>query len=244
MLPYRRPSIIRGEYGDHICISVRDTGRGIPPDMLPRIFDLFVQVERDPGRAQGGLGIGLTLVKSLVEMHGGSVDVRSEGAGRGSEFVVRLPLGTTGQAVPRSHGIAGPANAVLPRGILVADDNRDSAKSLGMLLKLLGADVLVVYSGWHALEVLAAYQPDVVFLDIGMPGMDGYEVAQRIRNSPMCRATTLIALTGWGQEEDRLRSQAAGFDYHLIKPADFDVLQSILTSVVDRPAERRTVLPS
>jgi PAS domain S-box-containing protein len=225
--------------GNGVALSVRDTGRGIPPDMLPRVFELFMQIDRHSSRAQGGLGIGLTLVKSLVEMHGGSVEALSEGAGRGSEFVVRLPLGAADSAGHAPGKAVNPSAVLAPRRVLVVDDNRDAAQSLGMLLKLLGADVHVVYSGADAMEAIATYRPAVVLLDIGMPGMDGHEVARRIRQQPESQDITLIALTGWGQEEDRHRSQLAGFDYHLIKPADVDALQSLLGSLEGRPADRR-----
>ncbi len=216
---------------ERVAISVRDTGTGIPSDMLPRVFELFTQIDRHADRAQGGLGIGLTLVKSLVEMHGGSVTAESDGPGRGSEFVVRLSLAAT-RPVGEPAGTADRPTAVLAlRRVLVVDDNQDAAESLGMLLKLLGADAHVVYSGTDALEALATYEPAVVLLDIGMPGMNGHEVARRIRQRPELQDLTLIALTGWGQEEDRRRSRAAGFDYHLVKPVDVNALQALLTSL-------------
>ena len=216
--------------GDEIVASVRDTGTGIPPAMLPRIFELFTQVDRHSGRTQGGLGIGLTLVRSLVELHGGSVDATSDGPGLGSEFVVRLPLSRATGAEP---DVAAPAEALgrIPRRILVVDDNRDAAESLGMLLHLIGADVQVVFDGPAALQAMKTYSPTAVLLDIGMPGMDGQEVARRIRQDPAYDQVTLIALTGWGQESDRRRTLAAGFDYHLIKPADLDALQALLASL-------------
>jgi CheY-like chemotaxis protein len=214
--------------GNWANISVRDSGRGIPSDMLPRVFDLFTQVDISNTRSQGGLGIGLTLVKSLVEMHGGSVEAKSNGPGLGSEFVVRLPLVNKPDSGERSEN---QSSAILsPRRVLVVDDNRDAAQSLGMLLRLLGTEVQVVYSGAEALQVVGKYLPDIVLLDIGMPGMDGYEVAKRIRQQSELRNVMLIALTGWGQEEDRHRSQLAGFDHHLIKPADVGALKTLFVS--------------
>jgi PAS domain S-box-containing protein len=220
------------------AVSVRDTGTGIPPEMLPRVFELFAQFDRRTDRAQGGLGIGLTLVKNLVEMHGGHVTAHSEGLGRGSEFTVLLPLAAAGRAAAVGRTATIPAPVLSPRRILVVDDSRDAAESLGMLLQLLGADVHIVSSGPEALEALTTYKPAVVLLDIGMPGMDGHEVARRIRQQPQFQNVTLIALTGWGQEEDRRRSQAAGFDYHLIKPADVSALQTLLISL-EAPAGMR-----
>ncbi len=218
------------ENGDAV-IAVTDTGAGMTRDMLPRIFEMFTQIDRHADRAQGGLGIGLTLVKSLVEMHGGNVWAHSDGPGRGSEFVVRLPL-SSARAAEHPDAIEE-AGRVSPRRVLVVDDNHDAAESMGILLKLLGADVQVAYGGSDALEVIGAYQPAVVLLDIGMPGMDGHEVARRIRQQPQFRDVMLIALTGWGQEEDRRRSQTAGFDYHLTKPADVEALQKLL-ALLDR----------
>ncbi|MGH7287549.1 MAG: hybrid sensor histidine kinase/response regulator, partial [Myxococcota bacterium] len=202
--------------GDRIEVAVRDTGRGIPVEMLPRVFEMFAQIDRSPNRVRGsGLGIGLTLVKRLVEMHGGSVEARSKGLGEGSEFVVRLPLAATGSQSAAGAAAKRTRSAVLAaRRILVVDDNRDAASSLGMLLELRGAEVWVVHDGAAALKALATHQPSIVLLDIGMPGMDGHEVARQIRQQPEHRDVTLIALTGWGQEEDRQRSRAAGFDYH------------------------------
>jgi two-component system, sensor histidine kinase len=225
--------VVRRENGD-VVISVRDTGIGIPGDMLPRVFELFTQVDRHVDRAQGGLGIGLTLVKRLVEMHNGKVEAHSEGPGRGSEFVVRLPLASVSDesdvlAVPRE-----PVTLLASRRVLIVDDNRDSAESLGILLKLLGADVRVEYDGEAALRAVAAYRPAVVLLDIGMPGMDGHEVARQIRQQREFDDVTLIALTGWGQEEDRRDSRSAGFEYHLIKPADIGAIETLLSSIERR----------
>jgi CheY-like chemotaxis protein/two-component sensor histidine kinase len=217
--------------GDEGVVSVRDTGLGIPADMLPRVFDMFAQVNRTLKRAQGGLGIGLTLSRNLVELHGGTLSASSPGPGQGSEFTMRLPLARAGRQAPEAvrpdegQPSAGPA-----RRILIVDDNRDAAEALGLLLQFLGNEVRVVHDGPSALEAAGAYRPAVVFLDIGMPGMDGYAVARELRARAEHDELVLIALTGWGQEEDRLRSRAAGFDHHLIKPVDLDALQALLAS--------------
>jgi CheY-like chemotaxis protein len=213
--------------GDEVVISVRDTGVGISGETLPHIFKMFTQVDRSKRQAQGGLGIGLTLVRTLVEMHGGGVEARSAGLDQGSEFVVRLPL-SDAAGVGRSSE-AGHSAAKLPKHrVLVVDDNRDAAISLSRLLQLLGVDVAVAHDGPEALDLLPSFGPDVVLLDIGMPGMDGYEVARRMRQTPEGEHVMLIALTGWGQDEDRHRSHDAGFDHHLLKPANIDALRSIL----------------
>lgn len=215
---------------NNVVISVRDSGIGILPDMLPRIFEMFTQVEHSTSRTHGGLGIGLTLVRSLVEMHGGNVEARSEGPGKGSEFIVRLPLDDN----PRTEMVRDNmqhSGQLSSRRVLVVDDNRDAADSLGKLLNLAGAEARAVYNGFAALEALPTYQPAVLLVDIGMPEMDGYELARRVRQLPECGDLTLIALTGWGQAEDRQRSQAAGFDFHLTKPADFNTLQMLLDSL-------------
>ncbi len=215
---------------DSVQVTVRDTGIGIPAEMLPRIFNMFTQVDRSMRQAQGGLGIGLTLVRRLVEMHGGQVVAKSPGINQGSEFAVTLPLSR--KAVEAARAATTTHVPVFPSGrVLVVDDNRDAAESLGMLLKLLGADVCIVNDGPAALAILPSFRPTVVLLDIGMPGMDGYEVARRIRQQAEWRALLLIALTGWGQEDDRRRSAEAGFDHHLIKPADIAALQTLFMSL-------------
>jgi PAS domain S-box-containing protein len=230
-------TVRREEIG--VAISVRDTGIGIPPEMLSRVFELFTQVDHSTSRSQGGLGIGLTLVKSIVEMHGGSIEARSSGPGQGSEFVVRLPL-AGGLGLAQTTQRSDRRTSVLAsRRVLVVDDNRDAAESLAMLLKLLGADVHVVYNGPDALRAIRSYRPTVVLLDIGMPDMDGHEVARRIREQTEFHDVTLIALTGWGQEEDRRRTKTAGFDYHLIKPADVSSLETLLVSLEGRPGGLR-----
>jgi PAS domain S-box-containing protein len=217
---------------DRLAISVRDNGIGIPADMLPTVFDLFMQIDRS-GRGQSGLGIGLTLVKKLVEMHGGNVYAYSEGHGKGTEFVVRLPLAPNPclmDVMRQKHR----TRTVLPsRRVMVVDDNRDVAESLAMLLGHFGAEVRIAHSGPDALKALAGHRPDIVFMDIGMPGMDGYEVARQIRQRPECRDVVLVALTGWGQEDDRRRSQKAGFDHHLVKPAGIEDLELLMKSLGD-----------
>jgi two-component system, sensor histidine kinase len=212
--------------GGRAVISVRDNGIGIAPAQLASVFDMFTQVDRLDRRAQGGLGIGLTLVRSLVALHGGRVEARSAGLGSGSEFVVELPIAEGRPAVRQ-----GPAEPrpLPPRRILVVDDNPDAADTLGALLSALGATVSVVHSGREALASLDSFGPDAVLLDIGMPGLDGYEVSRRIRAMPNHRHVTLIALTGWGQEHDQRWSRAAGFDHHLVKPPDVDRLRDLLT---------------
>ena len=214
-----------------VVITVRDSGIGISAELLPKVFDMFMQVDRSTDRSQGGLGIGLTLVRSLVELHSGSVEAHSAGPGCGSEFRVRLPIQTPSRDAHQGSLPAAAVNVLPSRRILVVDDNVDSAKTLGMLLKYLGGDVVVVHDGPAALNAIDDYRPAVVLLDIGMPGMDGFEVARRIRQLPDTHEIKLIALTGWGQEDDRRRTREAGFDHHLIKPADITALQSILVSL-------------
>jgi PAS domain S-box-containing protein len=220
-----------------VVLRVRDTGIGIAPEMLPRVFDLFVQAERPLDRSQGGMGIGLTLVKRLVELHGGRVEAHSSGIGHGSEFVVRLPALTDPREARR---VATPETAdvvALPgRRVLVVDDNGDAADSLAMMLRLAGQDVRVAYDGTSGLTQAEAFLPELVFLDIGMPGMDGYEVARRLRGEPRLRGVILVALTGWGQDEDRRRSHDAGFNYHFVKPIEPAELEKVLKTLPDQGA--------
>ena len=225
--------------GDYAVVSVRDSGIGIPVDVLPRVFDLFAQADRTYQRAQGGLGIGLTLVRTLVDLHGGAVAAKSEGLGRGSEFIVRLPLGVD-SAERRDRADRGKRDAVFAsQRILVVDDSRDAAETLAMLLESLGADVQTASDGPAALDELEAFRPSVMLLDIGMPGMDGLEVARRARQRAEGRDLTLIALSGWGQEEDRRRSREAGIDYHLVKPVNLDELGQLLTALAPSRASRK-----
>lgn len=232
---------IRIEVSTHngdVLVSVQDTGAGIPAELLPRVFDMFSQGDPNPSRVQGGLGIGLSLVRKLVELHGGRVEARSAGPGRGSELVVLLPLAHhEGDARPTEHPIPAPsvsAGLSKPCRILIVDDNRDAANSLAMLLEIKGAEVEVTYDGASALEALERKPSDIVILDIGMPGMDGHEVARRIRARPEYRQISLIAMTGLGEESDRNRSLKAGFDRHLVKPISFDALDAILYQLMSR----------
>ncbi len=212
--------------GDTAVVSIRDNGIGIAPAHLKSVFDMFAQVDRSSRRIQGGLGIGLTLVRSIVSMHGGRVEARSDGPGTGSEFIVYLPTLVKSRVEAET---TAPLEKFPPRRILVVDDNRDGAETLGALLTALGATVSVVHSGQAALEILDEFAPDTILLDIGMPEIDGYEVSRRIRARTGHRALLLIALTGWGQEQDHQRSRAAGFDHHLVKPVDIRNLHDLLT---------------
>jgi PAS domain S-box-containing protein len=214
-------------------VRVRDTGIAIAPEFVPHIFDVFVQGDRSLARSQGGLGIGLTLVKRLVEMHGGTVAVSSAGLGHGSEFVLRFPA-LTEWRTRETHGRAAQPRATdaLRRRVLVVDDNVDAATSIAMILKLSGYDVHCVYDGPSALEAAEAYRPDAVVLDIGLPGMSGYEVAKRLRERPDFQHTPLVAVTGYGQDEDRQRSAEVGFNHHLTKPVDPNALQAFVASSI------------
>lgn len=252
--------------GSEAVLRVRDTGVGIAPDMLARIWDPFAQADRSLDRAQGGLGLGLTLVRTLVEMHGGSVSAQSEGLGRGSTFEVRLPIPATAERPAETEGAPPSPRGVLPASVpadlrnalrvLVVDDNVDAAETLAELLELWGCEVQVVHDGVSAVEAACSDVPDIVFLDIGLPGMDGYEVARRIRRreaeTAACgislngapapsedrgpKPILLVAVTGYGQDEDRRRSQEARLDYHLTKPIDPDQLQAFLGGLRQQPA--------
>jgi PAS domain S-box-containing protein len=214
-----------------VVLCVRDAGVGIAPELLPHIFDLFVQAERGLGRTKGGLGIGLTLVRRLVEMHGGKICARSEGLGKGSEFIVRLPVLAPGRELSDIQVNANDVETKEPiprRRVLVVDDHPDAAESLAMLLRISGQEVHIAHDGTSALEIAQSYQLDMIFLDIGMPVMDGYEVARRLRQMSSGRDVFLVALTGWGQEDDRRRSTVAGFDFHLVKPVEPDILTELL----------------
>jgi len=218
--------------GDQAVVAVRDSGIGIPPDKLGHVFGMFAQVEEAGARCQGGLGIGLAMVHKLVEMHGGTVEARSDGVGRGSEFIVRLPLAPAGSMPVRPQPAQGEARQGAGVRVLVVDDNRDAADSLCILLGSLGVDAQCVYTGDEALRRLHELRPDAVVLDIGMPGMDGYAVARAIRADATNEGMCLIALTGWGQEGDRERTRESGFDHHLTKPVDLAALQRLLAAHV------------
>lgn len=218
--------------GEEAVVRVFDNGMGLPADLLPHVFDLFTQADRSLDRSQGGLGIGLTLVRQLVELHGGRVEARSEGFGRGSELTVRLPaLAST--AAPGADAAAGESALPATRGlkILIVEDNVDAAEMMSFMLQLGGHEVQAVYNGPEALEAARAFEPQAVLCDIGLPGMNGYEVAARLREQPAFRQTTLIALTGYGQEEARLRAKEAGFDDYLVKPVEPDALTALLDSL-------------
>jgi len=216
--------------GDEAVLTVADTGVGIPAKMLPHVFDLFAQVDSTLGRAQGGLGIGLALVRRLVEMHGGEVEAQSEGQGRGSRFIVRLPMKNEAKSARPTQPPALRSLASAPR-VLVVDDSIDVADSLSLLLRTLGATARVAYGGAEALAAFTEFRPELVLLDLGMPRMDGFETARRMRESSWGRNATLIALTGWGEEGTRRRAIEAGFDTHMTKPADLGKLQALLDAV-------------
>jgi PAS domain S-box-containing protein len=217
--------------GGEVVIRVRDTGSGIAPELLPRIFDLFVQADRSLARSQGGLGVGLTLVKRLVEMHGGSVSASSPGPGQGSEFAVRLKALPERQAVDEGRAQEGPLPHGLPgRKVLVADDNVDAAESAALLLRLWGHEVRTVHDGLSVLQAVRDFGPEVILLDIGLPGMTGYEVAEQLRAQPEFESLVLAAMTGYGQDQDRRRSREAGFDLHLTKPLDPLKLEAVVAS--------------
>lgn len=217
--------------GGEVVAAVRDSGVGIPVPMLPKLFDLFMQGDRSLEKLQGGLGIGLWLVKRLVEMHGGSIEAKSKGAGMGSEFVVCLPLAPCLSGEDHSGGEIETVSHIARRRILVVDDNEDAAASLAMMLNIMGNETQIAHDGLKALDVAAAFKPDMVLLDIGMPKLNGYDTARRIREQPWGRKVVLIALTGWGQAEDKQRSQEAGFNFHMVKPLELEALEKVLSKL-------------
>jgi PAS domain S-box-containing protein len=213
--------------GGQVVLAVRDNGIGIPPEQLPRMFELFAQGDRTLARSEGGLGIGLTIVRSLVEMHGGNVTARSEGLGKGSEFIVRLPAAERPAPAPSDPARRAAEGTSPSSRVLIVDDSVDTARGLARLLKLVGHEVRTAHDGHAAIEAVRDFHPDVVLMDIGLPEVDGYQVAERLRREESCKAT-IIAISGYGQEEDRRRSREAGFDQHLVKPLDFEALLAVL----------------
>jgi CheY-like chemotaxis protein len=222
-------------------LRVEDNGYGIASELLPRIFDLFVQGERTLDRAQGGLGIGLTLVRRLVHLHGGTVSASSDGPGRGSVFTVRLPRVSCPESTQSSIAANGPNG--LTRRVLIIEDNRDAREMFRMMLELAGHEVHEAEEGVRGLELLKTMRPDIAVIDVGLPGLNGYEIAKRFRQEPDSRSVMLVALTGYGTPEARERSRAAGFDHHLIKPVNPETLQEIMcaNSSGEGAARRPTV---
>jgi CheY-like chemotaxis protein/two-component sensor histidine kinase len=216
--------------GNELLLTVRDTGIGISAEMLPRVFDMFVQADRTLDRSQGGLGIGLTLAQRIVQMHGGSIEAKSAGLGNGSEFSIRLPV------IPDIDETINPVNSEKsaqpePLTILIAEDNRDSAETMAILLRNLGHQVEIAYDGSEALKLARELLPDVFLVDIGLPVLDGYEVAKRVRQQSPLGKTRLLAVTGFGSPDDAERARKAGFDFHLVKPVSFDELQKLLSAI-------------
>jgi len=213
-----------------VKISVQDTGIGIPSEMLDKVFDMFTQIDKSLERSDGGLGIGLSLVKRLVELHGGTVTADSEGLGKGSEFIVRLPIEIKPSRIGSLvHAPVASASKSAGRRILVVDDNRDSATSLALLLKMTGNQTKTAFDGLAAIETAEAFRPEVILLDIGLPKLNGHDTCRAIRNQPWGKDTLILALTGWGQEEDRRKTTEAGFDNHLVKPVDNVALNKLIS---------------
>jgi len=215
-----------------VVVSVSDSGIGISAELLPRVFNMFFQSHQALGRAEGGLGIGLSLVRGLVMLHGGSVQARSEGAGKGSDFIVRLPIGAP---LPEDLDTDAETDSLAADAglkILVVDDNRDAADTCAMLLEASGHHVQTAYTGRQALELARTFRPHALLMDIGLPDIDGYQLAQQVRAAPWGRSAALVAVTGWGQEQDRLRAVAAGFDQHLVKPISAETMDTLLQSLV------------
>jgi signal transduction histidine kinase/CheY-like chemotaxis protein len=222
--------------GSDVVVKVKDNGVGISADMLPKVFDMFTQANRSLDRSQGGLGIGLSLVRGLVEMHGGSVEVHSDGQGKGSEFIVRLSVllsARRGKQPVDGTGDNGRGSSKLR--ILVVDDNEDSAISLGLMLEIMGHATCTAHDGLQAVKVAESFRPDVVLLDIGLPRLNGYDACRRIREQPWGESLVLIALTGWGQAEDKRRSKEAGFNFHMVKPVDPTALEKLLAGLLVTP---------
>jgi two-component system CheB/CheR fusion protein len=244
---YTRPggtiSLWAGRDDNQAVIRVKDTGDGIPPQMLDSVFELFVQARHTLDHSEGGLGVGLTLVRALVEMHGGTVSARSDGDGTGSEFAVRLPLttlATSPDALQDSSLSAPPAGTT----VVVVEDNADSREMLCTMLTHTGLSCYGAADGWAALRLIDEVSPEIVLLDVGLPGMDGLEVARRVRANPRHRGVRLIALTGYGQASDRQATREAGFDYHLVKPVQPEELLAVLAHLRTSSSSPNAVLPS
>jgi CheY-like chemotaxis protein len=215
--------------GSEALIRVRDNGIGIEPDMLPRIFDMFAQVPSSQRRSQGGLGIGLALARALVELHGGRLEAKSAGRGKGSEFTVYLPVGRLHRNPTATPGSSfDPLPLAQRRRVLIVDDNVDAAETLQMVVVTMGHEAETVHDGPAALDAARSKRPDLVLLDISMPGMDGFTVARELRREPKLRDVRVVALTGYGQQDDRRRSREAGFDDHLVKPVSPEDLKRLL----------------
>jgi CheY-like chemotaxis protein/two-component sensor histidine kinase len=237
--PGGRIAVTAERDGGMVCVAVQDTGIGIPAEMLTQVFEPFTQLDRSLERTRGGLGIGLALAKRLVEMHGGTIEAHSPGLEHGSRFVVRLPVSLQSSiARPVALEGRGATLAIGRRRILVADDNYDSATSLSILLNDAGYDVRTAGDGAQALETAAQFRPDVALLDIGMPKLNGYEVARQLRSQPWGRHVLLIAVTGWGGAEHRQQTAQAGFDHHLTKPVDPAALTRLLVSLLTETGSR------
>ena len=231
--PGGRVSLIASQTGEELTIRVSDTGIGIEPAKLSQIFGMFVQLDSSDQQIQSGLGVGLTLVRTLVEMHGGSIEARSDGHGKGSEFIVRLPALTQASKAASGSETVLDERAQVRRRVLVVDDNIDSAESMAMMLELCGHDVATAHDGEKGVELAKEFHPHVALLDIGMPKLDGYEAARSIRQESWGKGIMLVALTGWGQQEDKQRSREAGFDAHLVKPIDFEALEELVANSKD-----------
>jgi CheY-like chemotaxis protein len=227
-------AIVAAREDRDVCIRVRDSGIGIEPEMLPKVFDLFVQAKRSIDRSQGGLGIGLAIVRNLVELNGGSVSAHSEGTGCGSEFVIRLPLDSAAASLANEAPPIEPAR-VKPRRVLVVDDNADIADGIAAVLEALGCVTRVAYDGPSAIAAAASFEADLALLDIGLPVMDGYQLAKHFRRTHATSVMRLVAVTGYGQASDQQQSIEAGFDEHVVKPVDVDILRDVLARA------RRTV---
>jgi len=223
-----RISIAVDQQDRDLVLTVSDTGIGIPPGKLERVFEMFSQVEQAPGHVKTGLGIGLALVRQLAELHGGSATAHSDGVGRGSRFVIRLPIVTNPPLYPQQTAPRTPTQSADGRRVLVVDDNRDNADSLAALLQVEGYDVRLAYDGEEALAVAEVYRPHVLLLDIGLPKLSGYDVCRRLREEPWARQATFVAVTGWGQQRDRAQARATGFDAHLVKPVEYEKLAEVL----------------